>query len=122
MYIARLLFIQLYCNISGSLQHFRHESIFNYSLADGSFEKYNKNHTIPRFLEENLDNLTALFSNYSEHNVSTLNETCWNDWENKQDDACLLAIARTHDIVQGTLVHNNTKTQHERYEKLRTFL
>jgi len=91
-------------------------------LTNGSFDKYNDNHTRPRFLEDYLGNLTALFSNFSGHNVSTLNATCWNDWENKQDDACLLAIARTHDIIQGIQVHNNTRTQHERYENIRTFL
>ena len=102
----------------GSLQN-ESESIFNYTLTNGSFDKYKNDHTRPIFLEDYLGNLTALFSNYSEENVTTFNQTCWNDWENKQDNACLLAIARTSNITHGERVHNNTYMEHLRYEKQR---
>jgi len=105
-------------HFSGSIQN-ENESLFNYSLTNGTFDEYNTHHTRPRCLTYLLCNLTELFSNYSNENVSLFNVTCWNHWSNMQDNACLLAIAKTNNISCGIQVHYNTIKEHERYERLR---
>ena len=74
------------------------ESAFNYNLTAGNFSKYNTHHTKPRFLEDLVGNLTALFSNSSKQQISQYNKTCE---ENKE---CLLAIARSGDIHLGEAI------------------
>ena len=82
---------------AGSLKN-EQESAFTYKLTHGSFPLYNSNHTKPRFLEDLVGNLTALFPNKSWQQIDSYNKTCE---ENKE---CLLAIARTGDTHLGQLI------------------
>ena len=74
------------------------ESIFHYSLTNGNYSLYNDHHSKPRFLEDLVGNLTALFSTSSTEEVARFNSTCMG---NKQ---CLLTIARTGNINEGKLI------------------
>ena len=93
---AYLGFIRLYFIILGALRN-ASESIFDYHLTNGSYSLYN-NHSKPRFLEDLVGNLTALFSNSSRKEIAQYNSTCMG---NKQ---CLLTIARTGDLHEGELI------------------
>ena len=73
------------------------ESIFDYSVTNGSYLLYN-NHSTPRFLKELAGNLTALFSNSSTEEIAQYNQTCTGNNE------CLLTIARTGNIHEGELI------------------
>ena len=81
----------------GALQN-ESESIFDYSLTNGNYLLYNDHHSKPRFLEDLVGNLTALFSNSSKAEVETYTSTCMG---NKH---CLLAIARTGKLNEGERV------------------
>ncbi|XP_052786247.1 uncharacterized protein LOC128221686 [Mya arenaria] len=99
---------------SWSLQN-QNESVFDYNLTNGNFSMYNSYHTTPRFLETLLGNLTALFENYTESNITKFNSTCRNGWDDSADNQCLLAIARTHNISVGCNVHEANEQDHEEY-------
>lgn len=75
---------------------------------------------MPRFCGDYLGNLTELFSNYTQENITLFNTTCWAK-SDKLDEACLLVIARTHDLDEGIKVHENTIKEFELYERLRKF-
>ncbi|XP_053387998.1 mucin-like protein [Mercenaria mercenaria] len=94
------------------------ESNFNYSIAKGNYTYYNENHSHPRFLEELVGNLTALFKGYTKSNISLFNTTCINDWDNTPNAQCLLAIARTGDINQGIAEMSAAKETHHIWETL----
>ncbi|XP_052786246.1 uncharacterized protein LOC128221685 [Mya arenaria] len=100
---------------SWSLEKYENESVFDYDLTKGNFSMYNHQHTSPRFLENLLGNLTALFENYTEGNITEFNRTCRNSWDNTTDNECLLAIARTHDISVGSNVHETNEQDHDEY-------
>ena len=84
--------------------------MFDYSLTNGSFDLYNTNHTKPRFLEDLVQNLTALFSNSSQEEIETYNTTC------EGYEQCLLAIARTGNLQQGQLIMQNIHEEQFRKE------
>ncbi|XP_053387839.1 uncharacterized protein LOC123542581 [Mercenaria mercenaria] len=94
------------------------ESNFNYSITNGNYTYYNEHHTRPRFLEELVGNLTALFEGYSKLNISLFNTTCINKWDNTSNVPCLLAIARTGDINQGLAEMSAAKETHRIWETL----
>ncbi|XP_052786245.1 fibrillin-1-like [Mya arenaria] len=100
---------------SWSLEKYENESVFDYDLTKGNFSMYNHQHTSPRFWKNLLGNLTALFENYTEGNITEFNRTCRNSWDNSADNQCLLAIARTHNISVGRKVHEANEQDHEEF-------
>ncbi|XP_053398233.1 mucin-like protein [Mercenaria mercenaria] len=94
------------------------ESNFNYSITNGNYTYYNEHHTRPRFLEELVGNLTALFEGYTKSNISLFNTTCINKWNNAPNVQCLLAIARTGDINLGIAEMSAAKETHRIWETL----
>ncbi|XP_053388051.1 mucin-like protein [Mercenaria mercenaria] len=80
------------------------DSIFKYSNTSGNFTLYNKHHTRPKFLEDLLGNLTALFENFTHSNITKFNNTCMNYWNNEPNEQCLLTIARTGNYGLGVAV------------------
>ncbi|XP_053391131.1 mucin-like protein [Mercenaria mercenaria] len=94
------------------------ESNFNYSITKRNYTYYNEHHTRPRFLEELVGNLSALFEDYTASNISLFNTTCISDWDKKPNTQCLLAIARTGDINQGVAEMSAAKETHRIWETL----
>ncbi|KAL4216399.1 Fibrillin-2 [Mactra antiquata] len=93
------------------------ESLFDYSLTGGHiYSTYNLNHTRPRFLEDLVGNLTALFKNFTEANITKFDATCRNYWDNESNTECLLAIARNHDYNFGVNVMKIANETRRLYE------
>ena len=86
----------LYFIILGALRN-ASESVFDYSVTNGSYLLYN-HHSTPRFLKELVGNLTALFSNSSTEEIAQYNRICTGNEE------CLLTIARSGNIREGELI------------------
>jgi len=66
-------------------------------------------------LEDLLNNLTALFAGHKDEEIKTYHNICKNSWEDKLDNQCLLAIARTNSTKAGAEVHQATENAHETY-------
>ncbi|XP_053389047.1 mucin-like protein [Mercenaria mercenaria] len=94
------------------------ESLFNYNDTGGNFTFYNKHHTRPKFLEDLLGNLTALFGNFTDENITLFNSTCRIYWNNEPNEQCLLTIARTGDYSLGVAVMAELNATHRQWEIL----
>ena len=84
-------------HFTGSLKS-ANKSIFNYSLTSGNFSTFNTHHTKPRFLEDLIGNLSALFNGSTQRQIDNYTTTC------EGNNECLLAIARSGDIRQGQMI------------------
>ncbi|XP_053389561.1 mucin-like protein, partial [Mercenaria mercenaria] len=94
------------------------ESIFKYEHTGGNFTSYNKYHTRPKFLEDLVGNLTALFKAYTIENITLFNNTCRNYWNNEPNEQCLLTIARTGDYSFGVVVMKGANATRHKWEIL----
>ncbi|XP_052261669.1 uncharacterized protein LOC127865762 [Dreissena polymorpha] len=95
-----------------SLTRWNNSSLFNYTLSAGDFS-YHNTFSRPRFLEDLLNNLTALFGNCNNTiNITSINATCRNSWEDMLNKQCLLIIARTCNISFGEDIQKETERQH----------
>ncbi|XP_053389327.1 fibrillin-1-like, partial [Mercenaria mercenaria] len=96
-----------------SLQN-EQESLFKYNHPGENFTFYNKHHTRPKFLDDLVGNLTALFENFTQANIRKFNNTCRNNWNNEPNEQCLLTIARTGNYSLGVAVMQKANsTRHE---------
>ncbi|XP_053388060.1 mucin-like protein [Mercenaria mercenaria] len=94
------------------------DSIFKYNTTGGNFTSYNKHHTRPKFLEDLLGNLTALFENFTHSNISKFNNTCRDYWNNEPNEQCLLTIARTRNYSLGVAVMKEGNSTRRKWEIL----
>ncbi|XP_053386884.1 mucin-like protein [Mercenaria mercenaria] len=94
------------------------ESIFKYEHTGGNFTSHNKYHTRPKFLEDLVGNLTALFEVYTIENITLFNNTCRNYWNNEPNEQCLLTIARTGDYSFGVAVMKETNATRHKWDIL----
>lgn len=97
------------------------ESHFNYNITGGNFTVYNT-FSKPRFLEDLVDNLAALFANYTPENISLYNNTCRNYWDGTINKECLLTIARTGNYQLGVAIMKTVNETRRQYNLLRAYL
>jgi hypothetical protein len=93
-----------------------------YNETGGNFTFYNSNHTQPKFLEDKLGNMTALFGNISRENITRINTTCRNYWNKEPNSQCLLAIARTGNYNRGLDVMCEANATRYNWEILRNMI
>ncbi|XP_053387368.1 fibrillin-2-like isoform X2 [Mercenaria mercenaria] len=100
-----------------SLQN-ENESLFFYNITGGNYTVYNRHHTVPRFLETLVANLTELFKTFSPENITLFNKTCRNYWNGEHNDQCLLTIARTKDFSLGLDIMTEVNETRRKWEIL----
>ncbi|XP_053388054.1 uncharacterized protein LOC123543072 [Mercenaria mercenaria] len=94
------------------------ESLFFYNITGGNYTVYNGQHTVPRFLETLVGNLTELFKTFSPENITLFNKTCRNYWNSEPNKQCLLTIARTKDFSIGLDVMTEVNETRRKWEIL----
>ncbi|XP_052261801.1 uncharacterized protein LOC127865823 isoform X2 [Dreissena polymorpha] len=99
---------------SWSIRHDENLSYFIYNVTGGKFSDYNT-FSEPRFFEDSLNNFTVLFESCNKTDLSTINSTCKNTWENVFNRECLLTIARTCNISFGEAIHKEVEKQHKEF-------
>ncbi|XP_052261553.1 uncharacterized protein LOC127865674 isoform X2 [Dreissena polymorpha] len=100
---------------SWSIRNNRDESNFIYNFTGGNggnFSFYNT-YSKPRFLEDLLDNKTALFEKCYGADVDAFERTCLNTWDNQTNRDCMLIIARTCNITLGNIIHDEVVRQRD---------